>query len=203
MRTGDQVNLEILDKQMIQWGTKLRDDIKILPKFTNTLATTITSEITVLSDESKRSITASSPIDIAKRKEELIAFQGWMDFARVVQNIPFVTRAQIITEIYICFVYLGESWFKLISKNMDTNSVTKKCCKYLTDNPIRAFRNAIAHANWKYKSDFSAIEFWARKGQDENEPLSQFTISQGDLDFSQSLARCVAYASFLGLMEPN
>jgi hypothetical protein len=62
-------------------------------------------------------------------------------------------------------------------------SETKKCCKYLTINPIRAFRNAIAHANWNYKIDYSGLEFWARKGSDPNEPLSHFDVFMDELDF--------------------
>jgi hypothetical protein len=189
-------NFDILDNQMIRWRTKLRDDIGISYQISKNLATTVASEISALSGESKQRIIESSPIHIQRRLDELVAFQRWMDYAHTVQNNPYVTRAQVITEIYVCFVYLGESWFKMIRQEMDSQSITHKCCKFLTDNPIRAFRNAIAHANWQYNSDFSRIEFWARKGQDENEPMSRFNVSQRDLDFWQYLARCVAYASF-------
>lgn len=192
-------NLAILDNQMIQWGTKLRDDIGISLESSKNLATTVASEISALPSESKQRIIESSPIDIEKRLDELIAFQGWMDYAHSHPRNPYITRAQVITEIYVCFVYLGESWFRVIRQEMNSQSTTKKCCKFLTDNPIRAFRNAIAHANWQYNSDFSGLEFWARKGQDDSEPMSKFDVSQRDLAFWQSLARCVAYASFLSL----
>lgn len=192
-------DMSILDKQMLQWGAKLRDDIKIPVEFSNQLGTVIASEISSLSEEAKQRIIAASPISLDSRLDELIAFQGWMDYANKIKGNPYITRAQVITEIYVCFVYLGESWFKVLRQETATNSATKKCCKFLTDNPIRAFRNAIAHTNWKYKADFSGLEFWARKGQDENEPMVQFSVSQQDLAFWQSLARCVAYASFLSL----
>ena len=68
-----------------------------------------------------------------------------------------------------------------------------------SDNPVRAFRNAIAHANWKYLSDYSGLEYWARKSSDPSEPLSRFEVSQSDLSFWQALARCTAYANFLSL----
>jgi hypothetical protein len=69
------------------------------------------------------------------------------------------------------------------------------------DNPIRAFRNAIAHGNWKYLSDFSGIEFWSQKGSDINEPYVKFEVLQEDLNFWQALARCTAYSSYLALEE--
>jgi hypothetical protein len=74
--------------------------------------------------------------------------------------------------------------------------VTKRCCKFLTDNPVRAFRNAVAHAKWQYKPDFSGLTFWSRKGGDASEPLTRFEVSQHDLGFWQALARCVAYVAY-------
>jgi hypothetical protein len=74
--------------------------------------------------------------------------------------------------------------------------MTRKCCRFLTDNPIRAFRNALAHANWRYNEDFSGLRFWARKGSDPSEALREFEVSQLELGFWQALARCVAYVAF-------
>jgi len=188
-----------LDAQMSQWGSKLSNIVKIPSQFHKHLGTVIASEITVLAQESKERIITTSPVSIDNRLDELVAFQGWMDFSN--QNIgnPYIIRAQVITEIYVCFVYLGESLFKAIRHECPPNTITKKCCRFLTDNPVRAFRNAIAHANWQYNSDFSGLQFWAKKGQDDTEPVCKFNLSQEDLTFWQALARCVAYASFLCL----
>jgi len=38
--------------------------------------------------------------------------------------------------------------------------------RYLTDDPVRAFRSVVAHGNWQYAPDFSALAYWARKGDD-------------------------------------
>jgi len=191
--------MHILDKQMLQWASKLRDDLKISIHESNQLATTISTEVATLTDAAKQRIIAASPINIDDRLDELTAFQAWMDFARNIKGNPPLTRAQVITQLYVCFVYLGESWFKTLRKELASGSTTKKCCIFLTDNPVRAFRNAIAHANWRYKSDFSGLEFWAKKGSDPNEPLSFFEVSDNELAFWQTLARCTAYASFLSL----
>jgi len=48
-------------------------------------------------------------------------------------------------------------------------------------------------------SDYSGLVFWAKKGADPNEPLSRFEVSQEDLNFWQTLSRCVAYAAYTSL----
>jgi len=66
----------------------------------------------------------------------------------------------------------------------------------LTDNPVRAFRNSISHANWKYADDFKGIEYWAKKGSNPDEPMIKWYAKDKDIEFWQMLARCVAYAAF-------
>jgi hypothetical protein len=123
-----------------------------------------------------------------------------MDASLQVNN-PNIVRARVVTQNYICFVYLGESCFNILKKNLPGGSPTRKACQFLTDNPIRAFRNAIAHANWKYKEDYSGIEFWARKGSESNEPMVKREVSQTTLNFWQALARTIAYVTFTCLAE--
>lgn len=48
---------------------------------------------------------------------------------------------------------------------------------------MRAFRNAVAHANWHYLPDFSGLEFWTRNGAEPTEPMARFEVSQNHLDF--------------------
>ncbi|HUY36956.1 MAG TPA: hypothetical protein VMV69_29830 [Pirellulales bacterium] len=191
--------MDELDKQMQQWSTRLRDDLRIGPE-SNHLATTITKEVAALSDDAKQRVKDASPIPLNIRLEELVAFQGFMDLVRATSAPhPVVVRAQLIYQNYICFVYLGESCFNVLKKELPPGSTAKKCCKFLTDNPVRAFRNAVAHANWRYLPDFSGLEYWARKGGDPAEPIIRFEVSQQDHSFWQALARCTAYASFLTL----
>jgi hypothetical protein len=47
--------------------------------------------------------------------------------------------------------------------------------------------------------DYSGLVFWARKGDDPTQDPSRFEVSQNDLNFWQSLARCTAYAAFTTL----
>ena len=126
-----------------------------------------------------------------------------MDAVHDLQAAPGVVRAQVIYQNYVCFVYLGEACFRALRQIAPSGSNAKKCCKFLTDNPIRAFRNAIAHANWDYNDDFSGIIYWARKGSDPSEPMSRFEVAQHDLQFWQALARTVGYVTYTHLNETN
>ena len=192
-----------LDEQMRQWATRLRDDLKIGPSESNCLASTISSEVSALEAATLNEIRSESPVCFSDRLDELVAFQAFVDVAHTVTNSPAFTRAQVIVQNYVCFVYLGDAWFKRLGKCAALGSTTKKCVRFLTNNPIRAFRNALAHANWKYNSDFSGLEFWARKGADQNEPMQKFAVSQTDLNFWQALARCTAYSSFTAIQDAS
>ena len=192
--------MDHLDKQMQQWSTRLRDDLRIEPPESNQLATTIVKQVAALSVDAKLRIRGSSQIPLGIRIEELVAFQGWMDRVRTTSEPhPVVIRAQVVYQNYICFVYLEEACFNVLKRELPAGSAAKKCCKFLTENPVRAFRNAVAHANWRYLPDFSGLEYWARKGADPTEPMVRFKVLQKDLSFWQALARYTAYSSFLTL----
>src|SRR5262249_11910426 len=105
----------------------------------------------------------------------------------------------VLSQNYICFVYLPEACFRVLSKVCPNGSATKKCAQFLSNNPVRAFRNAIAHANWMYRADFGGLIYWARNGSDQNEPLEKFEVAQNDLAFWQALSRCVAYSAYSNL----
>jgi len=190
-------NWDFLDKQMQQWSSTLIGKVKLREDETSKVASLIATEIARIPFNSKEEIilSISNPISIQDRLNELVAFQGWMDIAHTSRRNPYITRAQVIVQNYVCFVYLGEACFKTLRKYLAPSGVAKRCCNFLMDNPIRAFRNALAHSNWKYNDDFSGIIFYARKGNQEGEPLIKWDVSNKDLDFWQALARCTAYTS--------
>ncbi len=188
-----------LDQQMARWSARLVLELKITEVESQKLATNIASEVRFLPKDAKDSIAAASPVPLADRLQELQAFQGWMDTAHRLPKSPFIVRAQVITQNYICFVYLPEACFRILSKVAPIGSVTRRCSQYLSDNPVRAFRNSIAHANWTYRDDFGAVVYWARKGSDPTEPMHRFEVEQEELSYWQELSRCVAYAAFSNL----
>lgn len=114
-----------------------------------------------------------------------------------------VARAQVITQNYVCFVYLREPLFKVLKETMPPQSVTNCCAEFLTENPVRAFRNALAHANWRYLSDPSGLEFWAWTGRGRAKVTTRFEVRQDELGFWQALARAVAYVAYTEITEYN
>ena len=190
-----------LNNEMLRWSSRLISELKFDMAEANKLSSIIYNGLVSLPDETKNDFRRSSFISIKDRIDEMKAFQGWMVFANNIKNNPYITRAQVITMNYICFVYLGNGLFKRLKSIFHSKSVTGKCCRFLLDNPIRAFRNAIAHGNWKYLPDFSGMEFWSQKGSDNNESYVKYVVSQEDLSFWQALARCTAYSTYLALEE--
>jgi hypothetical protein len=193
------MNYRHLDRQIAAFADQLTTAVGLREAEVPVVATSIAADARFLEPTARAAIFAASPVPLRDRIEELTTFQAFMDTASAVRGRPAVTRAQIIIQNYVCFVYLGEACFRALSKAAKSGSVTRRCCKFLTDNPVRAFRNAIAHANWTYAPDFEGLVFWARKGSDSNETLSRFEVSQHDLDFWQTLSRGVAYAAYTSL----
>ena len=188
-----------LDKQISEWREKLKQDVKIPDEYCDCLASTIEKEINSLKPVEKNGMIDNNPIELKTRIEELQAFQSMMDTFNQMKPKPEIVRTQVITQNYICFVYLKDTLFELLRKTMPSGSITKKCCKFLLNNPVRAFRNSIAHGNWKYKHDFSGLEFWAYKGVPNESDMDKWEVNQTDLAFWQALSRLIAYVSYTTL----
>ena len=186
-----------LDAQVAKYSSLLVSEVGLDPSITDRLATTVAAELRFLPIEAKAEILASSPVDIAARLDELVAFQSFTEQVHATKPPPAFVRAQVLYQNYVCFVYLGEACFRVLAKSAPAGSASRKCGRFLTNNPVRAFRNAIAHGNWTYKADFTGLVFWARKGSDPSEALSHFEVTQDELNFWQSLARCVGYSAYL------
>ncbi|MGD0217978.1 MAG: hypothetical protein ABSC45_10785 [Desulfobaccales bacterium] len=197
------MKFQIIDKQMSNFSGKLKTEVGLRDDEIAKVATLVAAEVRFLNPSTKAKIVAASPVPIANRVDELKAFQAWMDFASTVISNPAITRAQVIVQNYVCFVYLSEACFLALRKGTPPGSLTRRCSQFLTDNPIRAFRNAIAHSNWTYRPDFHGLVFWAKKGSVPDEPLSRFEVNQEDLNFWQALSRAVAYSAYISLIDTN
>lgn len=190
-----------LDKQMRSYKLQLASKARLDVAATKSLATTIASEVRFLGSDAKDRIKSASPVELKYRLEELQAFQEFMGKATSsgLGAAPEFVRATVVVQNYIAFVYLPESCFSILRKEMPQGTTTKRCAKYLTDNPVRSFRNAIAHANWTYSRDYSGLIYWARRGSDQNEPLVEHVVDGETLEFWQALSRCTAYAAMSNL----
>ena len=193
------MNYEALDRQVGAFASRLTAAVGLSAAEATKLATLVAAEVRFLDTDSKAEVIAASPVSLRNRLDELRAFQRWTEIASDVRRNPAVVRAHVIAQNYVCFVYLSEACFRVLRRISKPESVTRRCCKYLTDNPMRAFRNAIAHSNWTYGEGFRSLVFWAKKGSDPEEPLSRFEVSQEELDFWQTLSRAVAYAAYTTL----
>ena len=139
-----------LDRQVGAFSSQLRTVVGLTDDEATKVATLIAAEVRFMEPPQRAAILAASPVPLYHRLEELSAFQAFMGIASRNRGNPPLTRAQVIVQNYVCFVYLSEACFFALRKNSKSASVTRRCCEFLTDNPIRAFRNAIAHSNWSY-----------------------------------------------------
>lgn len=179
----------------------METEVKIPLDKCDCIASTIATEIENNKSFFKQEILLVSPVPLETRLEELSCFQTMMDTFNKMKPRPEIVRSQVMTQNYVCFVYLKDTLFEVLRKNSEIGSITKKCTKYLLNNPVRAFRNSIAHGNWKYKDDFSGLEFWAYKDSTVNDSMTKYQVSQSELNFWQLLSRAVAYTAYLKLTE--
>lgn len=148
-----------LDVQMRRYSPRLRDDLRIDSAASNHLATSISAECAALPPERSPRFERRTSSDWTHAWRSSSPFKVFMDLVASSPTHPSVVRAQVITQNYLCFVYLGDSCFKVLQKNTPSGSTVRRCCRFLTDNPIRALRNALAHANWRYNEDVSGLTF--------------------------------------------
>ena len=181
-----------LDEQLACFSPKLRDDIRVPQEDVNQLASAMHRDCVTLGVDTIRIALRDDRIPLRQRHDELVAFQAWMDWAGSVSSNPAISRAQVITQLYIPFVYMRDTMFDAVRRIAPSGSTLKKVTKSLCDGDVRALRNAVAHGNWTYCDDFSGIRFWAAKGSDPAD-LEDFTMKQRDMAFWQKLARCAGY----------
>ena len=125
-----------LDGIMRQYAPKLRDDLRIEAPLTDALASTIASEVGALPSDLLRRIASDDLVGLSHRIDELTAFEQFMDFGALFQAGAAwgpLTRAQVVSQLYIVFVYLGDACFTRLRKLACEGSVLKKCCGYLND----------------------------------------------------------------------
>lgn len=121
-----------IDTQMQVWAQRMIHDLKLDLMQVNKLGTVIENEVRSITPEQKQQLILSSHVLPQNRVDELLGFQGWMDVANKIRGNPFVTRAQVITQNYICFVYLGDALFKNLKSILPPPLVTGRCCRFFT-----------------------------------------------------------------------
>lgn len=173
---------------MRQWSSRLRDDLGVGAESSSSFATCIAREFSTHLDQEPSFLRNSSPVPLNARREELFALQKFLEMQTPATS-PIMIRAQVVIQNYLSFVYLGDFLFKPLRRRIPHTTTIWRCCKFLTDNPVRAFRNAVAHGNWHYKPDFSGLIYF-NKCDDSSAGMERLEVTQIDLNFWQSLARC-------------
>ncbi len=174
------------DEAMRQWGPRLRDDLGIAPPTSLTLATTLFNELCAI--PSLRAGADDEPVLFTERFNELACFMNYLGARQAQGTIELLeNRAHLILSNYICFVYLGESCFARLKKLTPAGSTARKCFQFLTDNPVRAFRNAIATPTGRWL--MAPSRFGQEKVQKTNHylasPLEMTNVASG------FICRCV------------
>lgn len=163
------------------------------------LATAVYREVVNLGDEATNQLRIAMFIPPERYVEELLAFQTWMDIARANAADPAIVRAQVMTELYVAFVWLRDSLMNPIAERLGDDTTFGVLSRFLNGGRRRLLRNAVAHGRWCYLPDFSGLECWAEPSRGQKH--ERFEIHQVDIDAWQLLSRGTAIAALLALTE--
>jgi hypothetical protein len=191
--------LSYLDNQLST--VKLADETPTLPDTVWTcLATSIYDEIATLDEVTVNRLRHALPIPPERYREEMEAFQSWMTIAHSNAGNPVIVRAQVMTQLYVAFVWLRDALMRPVVEAMANDSLVGKVEKFLGSGKPRNLRNAVAHGRWCYLPDFDGLEFWDGPRHDN---LKRFQITGNTLGAWQTLSRGVSIATLLALTGEN
>jgi hypothetical protein len=106
-----------------------------------------------------------------------------------------ITRAHIVTQLYMSFVWLRDSMLEPVSA-MLPGSATSTVIEFLSTDRRRVLRNAVAHGRWTYLPDFSGLEVW---NVDRTGARTRAVITARELEAWQAVARGTSIAVLLAL----
>lgn len=112
------IRYQWLDGQLKRFSDRLVAAVGLDEQEAAKVATSVAAEVRFLEPVARGQILAVSPVPLRDRLDELRAFQEWMELASKITGSAAVTRAQVITQNYVCFVYLGEACFRAPSKGL-------------------------------------------------------------------------------------
>ncbi len=192
------MSLTHLDNQLL--AARSATEAPVLPdRVWDCLATTIHDEIVGLDEAVTNQLRLSVLIPPERYVEELTAFQAWMDIAHTNADNPVIVRAQVMTEIYVAFVWLRDSLMKPTAAAVSDQTTFATIEQFLSSGRRRTLRNAIAHGRWCYLPDFGGLEYWAEPTR--GQPHQRFEITHTELDAWQLLSRGTAIAVLLALTD--
>ena len=190
----------VLDRAMAPYAAELQAELGLASAQAARFATTLVRELQALPNHSRIPVAEqlNQPVPIRDRLLELSAFEQVMSNTPSISMIPALVRAQVITQNYICFVYLRDSLFLVLRPITPDGSTLSRAIDKLTCPRVCALRNAIAHGNWRYNTDHTAIEYWSETRFNSG-IFTQHSANQRSLGFWQALARCTAHCALIVL----
>lgn len=157
---------------------------------------TVYAEVYALSEADHNRLRAEISIPPERYLDEMTAFQAWMELASGNETNPVVVRAQVITELYVGFVWLRDALLTPLAAAIPA-STTALVVDYLSTDDRRHLRNAVSHGRWTYLPDFSGLEYW------DGKPLERSEVSSETLGAWQTLSRATSIAALLALALPE
>ena len=156
------------------------------------IPSTIYAEVRSLDESTHSRIRHDIAIPPEAYLEEMSAFQSWMDLARDARSNPVIVRAQIMTQLYVAFLWLRDSLMTPVGSALP-GTTTAAIVQFLCTDDRRRLRNSVAHGRWRYLPDFSGLECW------DGRPPTMFTITSADLGAWQLVSRASTTAVLLAL----
>jgi len=194
------MGLEYLDAQLEE-ARHASDVPRLSSDIWPRIASQIYDEVRALDEMSVNRLRVAVVIPPERYREELWAFQQWVEHARCHAHNPAVVRAQVMTELYVAFVWLRDSLLKPTKEVMPAGSTFEAIETFLRGGNRRLLRNAVAHGRWTYLPDFSGIEYWAEPMR--GRPLARYMVRQEELGAWQLLSRGPAIAVLLALTDEH
>lgn len=169
--------------------------LNIDKKYHSKIATYIDEELSKLDKSDIYKIKEFSPVDLNERIQELGRFDELVH--KVLNNKDKISGNEMTCFItyrsYMLFVYIKDNCFEKTKAITHNGTITKKICTYLTENPVRAYRNAIAHGNFFYSPKDQEIIYYNRNPANQ---ITEYKLKMKEWNFWQELARGTAYTIY-------
>jgi hypothetical protein len=200
--------ISIIDQRLFKWADRIVKEINIPHDAAKRIASTIEKEFDTAKTEFLQDIKNLGPITPKRRLYILEGQIFWKQFVRPkILHAPeppqgIISKtwwedshkyALLMSSLYMNYIYVGDGFFEFLKKHAPSGSVTKKVAQYIRENPLRALRNALSHANWYLTTN--GIKYFARKGSDPNEPMAEFHASPQDMEFYDDFVSFAGWAA--------
>ena len=108
------------DVRMAEFSEELTDQVKLSEQESKRLASTLYREMHALA--SRGSFNVVDVVPYKERFNELALYMNWHAETRSAEETQLAEHAKLVLSNYICFVYLGETCFTRLRKELPTDT---------------------------------------------------------------------------------